>query len=142
MMCVTFGCKKPEHGMITAMGAAAAAPGPLIGGGLIELAGWRSIFLINLPLGIAIIATMLIGVRPQPTIPGSRLDLAGAALAVGMLFALNYGLLAGASQTWRRGDVRCALLGVPVLLAGLLILEHRRGKFFFYFYHFCLYISF
>lgn len=121
------GRRQGAFGMITAMGAAAAALGPLIGGGLIELAGWRSIFLINLPLGIAIIATMLIGVRPQPTIPGSRLDLAGAALAVGMLFALNYGLLAGASQTWRRGDVRCALLGVPVLLAGLLILEHRRG---------------
>lgn len=114
-------------GVFTAMGAAAAALGPLIGGALVDGAGWRFIFVINIPLGILIVVAALLAVRPQPKSPGSRLDLLGALLAVLMLFALNYGLLTGANDTWSRVDVIASLIAAPVLLVVFLVVEHRLG---------------
>lgn len=114
-------------GIFTALGAAAAALGPLIGGTLVESAGWRSIFFLNIPLGVIIILATFTAVRPQPKTPGSRLDLGGAILAVLMLFALNYGLLTGSGESWDRPDVITTLIAAPVLLAAFLIVEHHLG---------------
>lgn len=115
-------------GIFTAMGAAAAALGPLVGGALVEGVGWRSIFLVNIPFGLVIIATTLAMVRPQPTITGARIDVAGAVLAVAMLFSLNYGLLTGASGSWSDLPVIGALVASVVLFGAFLVVERRRGS--------------
>ena len=54
-------------GLWGAAAAAAAAVGPTLGGALVELAGWRLVFLVNLPLGAAV---LLAGRRllPEPPI--------------------------------------------------------------------------
>ena len=49
-------------GAWSAAGAAAAAAGPAIGGMLVDTVGWRSLFLINVPVGLAIVA----GARRMP----------------------------------------------------------------------------
>lgn len=115
-------------GLFTGLGAAAAALGPLIGGALIESGGWRLIFLINLPVGVLIIIGTLLFVRKQPRTDGARLDLSGAALAVLVLFALNYGLLTGSSESWERADVLASLVGATVLMIVFLVLEARLGN--------------
>jgi len=115
-------------GIFTAMGAAAGALGPLVGGALVDGAGWRFIFVINLPLGVFIVAATLWGVRPQPKTAGARIDVTGAALAVLTLFSLNYGLLTGANETWGRADVVATLTAAPLLLAAFLGVEWRRGR--------------
>src|SRR5580704_647064 len=77
---------------IWAAGASLAlTAGPLAGGALIALAGWRSIFLVNLPIGLA--GLWLTQRFAQETTRTARreLDLAGQVLAVGAL-----GCLAGA----------------------------------------------
>ncbi len=89
--------------------------------------GWRLIFVVNIPVGIAIVIGTLLLVRPQPRNGGGRLDLAGATLAVLVLFALNYGLLTGSSEGWERTDVILALVGAGTLLVAFLVLETRLG---------------
>lgn len=114
-------------GIFSAGGAAAAALGPLVGGALVDGFGWRSIFLINVPLGIAVVVVTLAMVRPQARLAGTKVDLTGAALAIAMLFALNYGLLTGAAAGWGRADVLTALIVAPLLLVVFLLVERRQG---------------
>src|ERR1044072_8467040 len=47
--------RSPGGGLWGAAAAAAAAAGPTLGGALVELADWRLVFLVNLPLGAAIL---------------------------------------------------------------------------------------
>jgi EmrB/QacA subfamily drug resistance transporter len=79
------------------VGAGAAAIGPLVGGELIDIAGWRTIFLINLPVAAL---TLFLGARLDARTLGDNdaggrpqhLDLAGAATASIGLACLTWGL--------------------------------------------------
>src|SRR3954464_4134622 len=62
-------------GVWSALTAVAAASGPLLGGVLVGAFGWRSIFLINVPLGIVAVAMAFRFVGPSPASRGSGLDL-------------------------------------------------------------------
>ena len=70
--------------------------GPLVGGWLIDQFGWRSVFWLNVPLAVAVIAITL---RHVPETKGeqNRLDFGGAALTVASLAFLTYGLV---GQQW------------------------------------------
>jgi EmrB/QacA subfamily drug resistance transporter len=73
----------------------AGAAGPFLGGWLVETAGWRWVFLINLPLAVAvvIVATRHVPESSNPDASQS-LDLPGAALGAVGLGSLTYGLIA------------------------------------------------
>ena len=82
----------------------AAVSGPAIGGAIIGAdlmgAGWRPIFLINIP--IALIALGL-GIRNIPNIPGRRhlgLDWIGTILAVAAMFCLIFPIVEGRALDW------------------------------------------
>src|SRR3954462_9241003 len=86
------------------MGLSAVA-GPVIGGALVDLdllgTGWRSIFLVNVPLGLAAIA---LGIRYLPRVapasPGARIDLASVGMATVGGFALVYPIVQGRELGW------------------------------------------
>ncbi len=120
--------RRAAMGVFAAGGAAAAVLGPLVGGVLVEFAGWRSLFLVNLPVGALAIVCVLLWTLPQPRAGTGRTDAAGAVLAVGLLFALNYGLLTGSGQGWDRPDTVAALASLPVLLTAFLLVERARGR--------------
>ena len=68
--------------------------GPFLGGILTDHFGWPSIFLINVPLGIATLALTLWGVKHEwADAAGERFDLGGAVIYGIMLFTLVYGIL-------------------------------------------------
>lgn len=114
-------------GTWAAAGAIAGAIAPLIGGWLIDLAGWPLIFLINLPIGAAAIALGWRCVpeshnedRPSP-------DWAGAALATLGLGTLTWGLTAW-SADGGFGTAEAATIGAGVLLlVSFIYTEWRRG---------------
>jgi EmrB/QacA subfamily drug resistance transporter len=84
-----------------ALGAAGAGAGVLLGGVLTELAGWRSAFLVNVPVGVAGVALAgrtLPAARPSG--PRPALDLLGAPLLTGGLVALIYGLSRADDAGW------------------------------------------
>jgi EmrB/QacA subfamily drug resistance transporter len=110
-------------GAWSAAGALAAAAGPALGGVLVDVAGWRSVFLITIPAGLAVLAgTQLLpmaGARPGPR-PAAP-DLLGIALLGAGVGGLALGVSRGAAWGW--GDARTlgaiggGLVGLAVVLA-------------------------
>lgn len=115
-------------GVYSGMAATAAAFGPLIGGVLVEVGGWRYVFVINIPIGIVIITSALVFVGRQRRREGSRLDLPGAALAALALFAVNYAVLSGTDTGWNRPQVVVSLAGAVVLLVVFLARQRLLGQ--------------
>jgi MFS family permease len=77
----------------SASGAAAGALGLLLGGFLADVLGWRAVFWINLPVGIALaVAVLLVVPRSAPDRERTPLDLAGAALLTGAVMMLIVGM--------------------------------------------------
>jgi len=105
------------------------ALGPTVGGALIGAAGWRSIFLINVPLGA--LAAVAVGSVPAALAPGrqpgTRFDLPGlvllAAGLTGLLLGVSQigvsqiGASQGASAGWRSGTTWVPLAAGAVLVA-------------------------
>ncbi len=79
-------------GTWAAVGAAAGAIGPLLGGWLIDTVGWRAIFLINLPIAAGAMIACALYVRAPADPDPQPLDLGGATLASLGLAALTWGL--------------------------------------------------
>lgn len=109
-----------------ASGAAAGALGFLAGGFLTDLWSWRSIYWINLPIGVALLVGLTATV-PSPPRQEQRhsLDLAGAALLVVAIMAV----VVGASMV-ERADLRSwgtGAVAVGLLLAAAFLLQQRRA---------------
>src|SRR5271170_3018999 len=116
-------------GIWAAAGSMTSAVGPVMGGLLIDAVGWRSIFLVNLPLasGAIWLAWRYVSNRRE-AVGGQPLDLWGAACATLALGALTWGLTIGSGpQGWRPSAVISVTAGA-CLLAGFLCLESRAGQ--------------
>jgi EmrB/QacA subfamily drug resistance transporter len=77
---------------------------------------WQPVFLINVPLGVAVLigaATLVRNTRQSNPAP---LDLIGVLIGSATLFSLVYPLVSGGEAGWPAWE--CALLGMSVLLAG------------------------
>ena len=107
-------------GMWSAAAAFAAAVGPSVGGVLVDLLGWRSVFLINVPLGLVLLAA---AARALPAAVGTRKrlpDVAGTILLGVGIGALVAGL--GKGQEWGWGDpltVSALAIGTLALVSAL-----------------------
>jgi len=111
-------------GLWGAAAAAAAAVGPTLGGALVDAADWRLVFLVNLPLGAAILwagRTRL----PQRPIADSRLpDLPGAGLLALSLALVTLGIVEGNDWGWTSAAVLGAFAASAVLL-GIVVARSR-----------------
>ncbi|MGI5479994.1 MFS transporter [Streptomyces lavendofoliae] len=111
-----------------AIASAAGALGPIVGGLFVQVLGWRWIFLVNVPIGILVVAGALTRM-PESVAPRDarrRLDPAGAALGVGALLALHYPLVTGPESGWAAPEVLLSA-AIGVLLAAALVASQRRG---------------
>ena len=112
-------------GIWGAAAALAAAVGPPLGGLLVEVADWRWIFLVNLPLGLTVLAAAARGLDESRDEHATGLpDLAGAALVAGALGLLALGLVEGDSWGW----LSAATLGsfaASALLIGAVVHRSR-----------------
>lgn len=115
-------------GTWAAAGAAAGAVAPIIGGVIVDSAGWRWAFVLMVPLSLLALAIAHRSVREsradaEETAP---LDWTGAALSGVGLFALIWALIA-LPDRGLTGLVWLALGVGLVLLAGFILVEHRLG---------------
>lgn len=118
-----------ERGRAVGIWAAGASlaltAGPLIGGGLIEINGWRSIFLVNLPIGLGgLWLTWRYATETQRT--QHELDLPGQVAAIGMLGVLAGAIIEGGRLGWTNTWVVAGFSGF-VLFAALFLAQERRA---------------
>jgi len=95
----------------------AVAVGPLIGGALTSGFGWRSIFFVNVPVGVLtgwIAVTRMVNVSDSGTI---RLDLAGLATFSSSMFLLVFGLIRANSDGWTSSTIVSLFAAAAVLMA-------------------------
>ncbi len=115
-------------GIWASVSAMMSAVGPVVGGWLIDIVGWRAIFLINLPLAAGAVLLALRYVRDSRDRDRPALDGPGGLLATVALGALTWGLTIGSGHTgWTGWAIGCVVLGVGLALAFVAI-EKRRGE--------------
>ena len=112
----------------TSFSALSLILGPLLGGLLVEHAGWQSIFLINLPLGLLALALGLWGIEETAHPEHAAFDPLGQLLSVVWLGALTYALIAAGEGGWLSPTACPALLLAGVGLLGFLFVERRTAR--------------
>jgi EmrB/QacA subfamily drug resistance transporter len=100
------------------------AVGPFVGGAVVQAISWHWIFLINLPIGLALIPIAYLRVRESHG-GHPRLDVPGVALATAGLFAITFAILATNTTGWASPQV-VALLIAGLAVVGLFVLWERR----------------
>jgi EmrB/QacA subfamily drug resistance transporter len=106
--------------------AAAGTLGLIVGGLLVSVAGWRWIFLVNIPVGLLVLAAAarLLPADPARGRSWRQFDLAGAALVTAGSSLLAYAVVQTGSHPWGSARTIALLAGAAVLL-GCLILHER-----------------
>ena len=122
---------KDRLNALAAYGAAIGASfalGPFIGGSLTELFGWRAIFLVNVPIGAAVLwityRSVTEGRDPTPR----RVDLPGQITLIAGLFLLVLALLRGNEDGWGSTGIVASLVGAAVLLIAFVVVEGRSRE--------------
>ena len=102
------------------------ALGPVVGGALVQSVGWRSIFWINIPVGLVALALTMRFV-PESRAPHPRgLDPVGQVLVIVLLGSLTYAIIEAPSAGWS-SDQSIALFALAAAaLAALVAYESRR----------------
>jgi EmrB/QacA subfamily drug resistance transporter len=99
----------------------------MIGGVLVQHAGWEWIFFINLPVGVlGILATFKVVSESRDTSAEQRLDVPGLLASAISIFGLNYGLIQGNDYGWTSGRILLAFVVAAVFLVVFVVLELRR----------------
>ncbi|MFE4329739.1 MFS transporter [Streptomyces sp. NPDC056831] len=104
------------------------AAGPVVGGLLVDSVGWRSIFWINLPVGLA---ALLLTWRyvPESRAPKPRRpDPVGQLLVIGLLGSLTYAIIEAPSEGWDSPRILLFAALAGCSLIGLLLYERRRAE--------------
>src|SRR6266542_798937 len=106
----------------------AVAIGPLVGGALTDSLGWRSIFYLNVPIGVAAIAITYLKLRESRDPNATRVDWAGVATFSGALFALVLALVRGNDEGWGSSVIVSLFAGSTVLLVAFIAVERRVSE--------------
>jgi DHA2 family methylenomycin A resistance protein-like MFS transporter len=113
-------------GLFGAVVSLAAAAGPILGGFLVNFFGWRSVFLINIPIGLC---GLLAAFRLLPRVHGGRerdFDMAGQVLGITTLTALSYLLIELPALGWASSLIQLAA-GISLAGAAGFIMVERRA---------------
>ena len=114
---------------IWAAGASLAlTAGPLVGGALIALVGWRSIFLVNLPIGLAGLCLSWLYVNETTQRRQREIDLPGQMAAIAALGCLAAAIIEGGALGWSHAFVIAGFVASTILTALLVVRELRAPQ--------------
>jgi EmrB/QacA subfamily drug resistance transporter len=108
--------------------AITAAIGPVFGGWLIEHVSWRTVFFINVPLAVIVLALVFLHVPESRDEESRGLDWIGAALATISLGTLTYGLIESSRLGFTHPAILTALLGGVLTTIVFVIYEARTSN--------------
>jgi len=104
------------------------ALGPLVGGGLTQLIGWRSIFWINVPIGIAAILLAQRFVPESKAPRARRLDPVGQILVFAGLTSLTYAVIEGPHHGWASPLIGGMFATAAIAVLALVVYEPRQAE--------------
>ncbi|MTD59616.1 MFS transporter [Amycolatopsis pithecellobii] len=102
------------------------ALGPVVGGLLVASAGWRSVFWINLPIGVAAIALTALFVPESKALVARRPDPVGQVLVIAFLVSVVYAIIEGAHAGF--GSIPIILLFTAGTLAAAVLVRYERRR--------------
>jgi EmrB/QacA subfamily drug resistance transporter len=130
ILAVTFADGADRHravGLYGAVGGVSASVGVIASGLLTDGAGWRWVFLINVPIGVLLIAmaTVFLPVDAGDRRTSERFDVAGAVTVTGGLLLLVYALNRAIDVGWGSGSALGLFAAAAVMLAAFVWVEAR-----------------
>ena len=109
-----------------AVAGVSLAIGPLLGGALTQSVGWRSIFWINLPIGLAAMALAARFVPESKAARARRVDPVGQTLVFAALACLTYAVIEGPHEGWTSPLIVGLFAASALSALGLVLYEPRR----------------
>ncbi|HUA10803.1 MAG TPA: MFS transporter [Solirubrobacteraceae bacterium] len=110
-----------------AVGVSMAA-GPVVGGLLVSGVGWRSVFWINIPIGLAAIALALRFVPESRAPKARRFDPVGQVLIIVLFATLTFGIIELPKRGLGSPLILAAFAAAAAALVGILVYEPRRRE--------------
>jgi EmrB/QacA subfamily drug resistance transporter len=104
------------------------AMGPIIGGALVDAVGWRGVFWVNIPVGIAALALTAVFVPESKAARSRRFDPFGQLLVIAGLGSLTYAVIEGPAYGWGSARILSFFAVAVVALAVFLGYEQRRRE--------------
>ncbi|HEY3957572.1 MAG TPA: MFS transporter [Streptosporangiaceae bacterium] len=114
-------------GVFGSMSGLALALGPILGGGLVDAFGWRSVFWINVPIVATAIVCTALFVPESRAERVRRFDPAGQVLMVLVLGCVVYAIIESTSLGWTSPLIVGLLAAAALGVAGILGYERRRA---------------
>ena len=114
-------------GTWSAVGAAGGAVGNVLGGVLTDTLSWRWVFLINLPVGIALIVVAARFLQDVPQTSRKRLDLWSVLSVTGGLSLVEYGMIQTNGHGWTSPAALVPLAAGVAAIAAFVALQSRTG---------------
>ncbi len=108
-----------------AAGGIALAAGPVVGGFLVTHFGWRSVFLINFPVGLVGLTLIIRYSAASPRNEGRSLDLPGQGAAIIALASLATALMDAAHLGWTHPRILVTLIVGILAATGFILIEAR-----------------
>jgi EmrB/QacA subfamily drug resistance transporter len=114
-------------GVWGAISGLAIAVGPVVGGYLVEHVSWRSVFFINVPVGIAgLILAAAVVPESRDRAGHRRVDTPGLITGTLAVSALTYALIEGNTRGWTDGRILSAFAAAAALAGAFVAIEARR----------------
>jgi EmrB/QacA subfamily drug resistance transporter len=104
------------------------ALGPVVGGALVSSVGWRGIFWVNIPIGLAGILLTALFVPESRAPRARRVDPVGQLLVIATLASLTYAIIEGPGSGWTSPTILFCFGLAAAGLIGLLSYEPRREE--------------
>ncbi|GHC40617.1 MFS transporter [Streptomyces flavofungini] len=109
----------------SAVGAGGGAAGGLVGGVLTDGLSWRWVLLVNVPIGVLVLAAALRWITESRAGGARRLDLPGAVLVTGGIATLAYGIVQTEVEGWTAATTLVPLVVGLALIGSFLVVEAR-----------------
>ena len=104
------------------------ALGPVVGGALVDSVGWRAVFFVNIPIGLAAILLTALYVPESRAPHPRRIDPVGQVLVIVALFTLTYAIIEGPEAGWMSAQTVILFAVSLSAFASLIAYELRRRE--------------
>jgi EmrB/QacA subfamily drug resistance transporter len=104
------------------------ALGPVVGGALVDSVGWRGVFWVNIPVGIAALVLTALFVPESRAARGRRPDPFGQILIFILLAGVTYGIIEGPAYGWGSARILLCFAASAAALALFCVHEPRRAE--------------